>query len=109
MRPWPNGSPFNRTVGTASTLFASTSAGNRAPSTATWLMRGLSTDIALLAVVASVLITPALSAPSMPETLVGSLATAITFGMRSRSGRVRPMTRPCITDADGLPWMSMKS
>ena len=37
----------------------------------------LSTDMALLAVVARVSMTPALSAPSIPETFVGSLATAV--------------------------------
>jgi len=40
MRPWPNGSPFSRMVGTAMTWRCSTSSLNSAPSMATWLMAG---------------------------------------------------------------------
>ncbi len=41
MRPWSKVSPFRNTLGTDITSRASTSSWNRAPSMASWEMRGL--------------------------------------------------------------------
>ncbi len=49
MRPLSNSSPSTNTVGTASTLRASTSSWNRAPSMAVWRIRGLTMLIRLSA------------------------------------------------------------
>src|SRR3546814_3124722 len=49
MRPWPKFWPFRKIVGTAITWRASTSAWNRPPSIAVWVMRGLTTLIRLSA------------------------------------------------------------